>query len=213
MSRSRSTAAGVRIRYGAISNTVSPVRIPLPHPNRWRLIIRSSRAICYGYGGFVVKVVSSQSDEDVARGEALRDLRWALRELTANLMRISAQAGKPEMVGEQCVAVVKPMRKLLDLGSAPYDWAMQEMLNFRPDLGGMNLDRENTEWERGLALIVKGAVRMAAAELVDQGPQEAAGESMIFDGLAPIEAIRERNRKERERRERVGRSGARKVKR
>src|SRR3546814_17064718 len=52
-----------------------------------------------------MEVVSSNSDAEIARNDALQGLRWRLRELAANLLRIARGAGKPHGVGEQVYAV------------------------------------------------------------------------------------------------------------
>src|SRR3546814_9772949 len=57
-----------------------------------------------------MEVVSSNSDAEIARNDALQGLRWRLRELAANLMRIARGAGKPHGVGEQVYAVLEGYR-------------------------------------------------------------------------------------------------------
>src|SRR3546814_13366230 len=57
-----------------------------------------------------MEVVSSNSDAEIARNDALQGLRWRLRELAANLMRIARGAGQPHGVGEQVYAVLEGYR-------------------------------------------------------------------------------------------------------
>src|SRR3546814_2874168 len=57
-----------------------------------------------------MEVVSSNSDAEIARNDALQGLRWRLREIAANLMRIARGAGKPHGVGEQVYAVLEGYR-------------------------------------------------------------------------------------------------------
>src|SRR3546814_19259339 len=51
-----------------------------------------------------------RSNAEIARNDALQGLRWRLRELAANLMRIARGAGKPHGVGEQVYAVLEGYR-------------------------------------------------------------------------------------------------------
>ena len=56
-----------------------------------------------------IEVVSENSEEDLARRQAMDKVRWALRDLAANLMVITRGAGKPWEIGRQAQQLVNEL--------------------------------------------------------------------------------------------------------
>jgi len=54
-----------------------------------------------------MRVVTENTDADLARQRATVEVRWTLRELTANLLRVIRGAGKPHEIGLQAQALVE----------------------------------------------------------------------------------------------------------
>jgi len=56
-----------------------------------------------------MRVVSENSETDIARSRALIDVECALRELAANTLRVIRGAGEPDELGEQMIKVLDAM--------------------------------------------------------------------------------------------------------
>lgn len=138
-----------------------------------------------------MKLVSENSEEALARRNALAELEWKLPALAANLLRVCAGAGKPGEIGAQIAAVAAIWATLERLGPLPDDAEFHRILDVERYPG---LEGEHARWERGIHNMVRGSLRMAAAQLLDQTSQRSAGEELLFRGLEVVEAIRERNR-------------------
>lgn len=143
-----------------------------------------------------MKVVSDNSDEDVARHRIEGEMIWALKELTANLMRITRGAGAAERLQSQLIAATKSLIAYHDSGG----WVGgSNILQIAMDVetSGDILDRcdaRNRQWARAEDTIIKGSLQMAASRLLGQSTQQRAGETEMFNGLCVIEKQREENR-------------------
>lgn len=144
-----------------------------------------------------LRVVSDQSEEDIRRREAERELewakreiRWAVNEFCANLFRVIRGAGRVHDL---------PMQ-LVKLHNAIHANA------FREQPQEMWWTFENALWEGVPAneartddlywaqhTMVKGALQMVASTFVGQRTQYSRGQSELFDGLMEAEKIRARN--------------------
>jgi hypothetical protein len=63
-----------------------------------------------GPNGGVMHTVSENSEADLARQRASDQVEWKIRELTANLLRITRGAGKPYEIMQQMVDLAETMR-------------------------------------------------------------------------------------------------------
>jgi hypothetical protein len=61
-----------------------------------------------------MRIVSENSEADLARNAAVAKVEPILRDLTANLMRVARGAGKPYEVGRQTQALIDAMIKYRD---------------------------------------------------------------------------------------------------
>ena len=68
------------------------------------------------------------------------------------------------------------------------------MLNVESDHGYAGPE---AAWERAIEKMMRGGLRMAASQLLEQGSQRSAGQGLLFDGLIVIEGIREANAADR----------------
>jgi hypothetical protein len=151
--------------------------------------------------GISMEIVSSQSEQDIARKDAERSVDWAIRELTANLMRISRGAGKSYDVGKQTVELMNSFQEYWDThGVWPWD-RLNEFLAYdrfqyelRPDTELLERSLRRTQNK-----IVRGSLQMVASDLLRQSTQVAAGETEFFDGYFEREKAYEEERQKRTR--------------
>jgi hypothetical protein len=138
-----------------------------------------------------MKIISENSDAKIAKNRAREDLRWPLRRLTANLIRIVRGAGSPDDFAEYLDALVAAYQAYREaFGHWPDGREIQQALAIdkpsgRDDIGDA---RE---------MIVKGALRLVAARLLNQNLQAGHGKDDITTGIRHLEEIREENRRQR----------------
>jgi hypothetical protein len=138
-----------------------------------------------------MKVISQNSDAEIAKNRARDGLRWPLRRMTANLMRIVRGAGNPGDLPNQISDVVEAYQ------------AYQAAFCHWPD--GVDLQQALALDERGRRddiedaheLIVKGALRLVAGRLIGQTVQARHGEKDMTTGMRHRDEIREENRRQR----------------
>lgn len=138
-----------------------------------------------------MRLVVENSDQDVARIEARKDLDWPLRELAANLLRVVRGAGYPARLASQMGDVLAAMKAYhATAGCYP---SADEIANV------LSLTRReevvSDEMTYAVDTMISGALQMAASELVGQRTQESRGRSELFVGLTEAETIRAANRK------------------
>lgn len=152
-------------------------------------------------GGSEVRLVSENSEKDIAKQRALDDLSWPMRELTANLIRVARGAGRAYELPRQMVTVLERMEAYRTVvGHYPSDGEISHTINLR------FMDKEHRDHvSRAVDTIVQGALQAAASTLVGQSTQKSAGETEIFDGIRAVERAIETLH-----RERASRKGARK---
>ncbi|MXO63424.1 hypothetical protein [Qipengyuania oceanensis] len=136
-----------------------------------------------------MRIVSENSEEDLARMRAEELLRYPLRQLASNLMRVVRGAGKPYEVGIQAAAVIDVFENYKSVvGYYPSSGEIQEALS---------IDQEHwDEFTLAQATIVAGSLQIAASELAHQPTQVARGSRELFEGIQHIERLRERNRRQ-----------------
>lgn len=138
------------------------------------------------------RVISTNSEEDLAVQRARDELNWPLRDLAANMIRVARGAGKPAQLYEQMIDVVRTMKAYLDHRHGEHLEAdIREALEIAtspPD------NYRDDGWSSAERRIVRGSLQVAASKLVCQAPQEAAGKNEIMEGYYAIERIRDANR-------------------
>lgn len=132
-----------------------------------------------------MRVVSGNSDKDLAIGQVRRALSYPLRNLAANLMRIARGAGKPYEVGKQAVEVIDAFQEYRQVtGCDPSSDEIAEAVRFEHLSDNFGFDPITDSMDT----IASGALQVAASRLLGQATQEAAGRDEIMRGLARREA-------------------------
>jgi hypothetical protein len=144
-----------------------------------------------------VHVVSENSERDLARKRAMEAVDWALRDLTANLLRVARGAGKPHAIAEQARALAKAYERHRDVVGHDPDSADVSAALGLDDNPPEGMSNENRAFHYAEARIIRGAMQTVASELLSQGTQRAAGRSEMFDGINQLEDLRAENRRKR----------------
>lgn len=119
-------------------------------------------------------------------------VRKALRELTANLMRITRGTGKPALVLSQTNAVAASFSAYRSTcGADLSDEEVTEALRLEP-VPDDDFDEVWPDWDRAVRDMVNGALQVAAAELLSQQAQAATGRRELFAGYRHIEKLHTR---------------------
>jgi hypothetical protein len=157
----------------------------------------------------MVRIVSSQSDDDIRRKQAREELVRPLRELTANLLRAAKGGGKPHYLPRQLNACLTAFAAYAEAhGTLPPAHEIFEILD--PDKAFHDArpwidenrkamrqiaEEEAGETEREIAIgrIRRGALQAVASMLLDQLPQIRMGEHDIYEGIRQLEDARARN--------------------
>jgi hypothetical protein len=128
--------------------------------------------------------------------------RWLyeqpLRALSANIIRVSRGAGKPDDILADCINVATKFQEYLGLvGVWPPGFEIQELLSAQKSYYPSRAPDYYDEIEDATETIISGALRVAAARLVRQDLQERLGERELKDGVRAIERCREEIRAKR----------------
>lgn len=129
-----------------------------------------------------MRVVSDNSEKDRARREAEAKLSSALRDLTANLFRITRGAGKGYEVLHQLRGLSDATIGFRDtFGHGPPSDLFNEALQIHDDL--TNYSDDNFRFARIKQITVDGALQYAASQLLRQPTHARRGESEMYDGM------------------------------
>jgi hypothetical protein len=139
-----------------------------------------------------MRLVSDNSPEQLeakrvaeAREDALDNLNRRLRDLSANVLRNVRGAGKPWDIGKQCESVVEAMIQYREVfGLWPASEEISAALSIAPK--EELLDRLNEENQRRCWTeyeIIRGALQVAASDLLGQNTHRSTGHNEMFDGI------------------------------
>ncbi|MGK9233505.1 hypothetical protein KXS07_24955 [Inquilinus limosus] len=145
-----------------------------------------------------MRIVSRNSDADLARGRAEQGVGLALRELAANLIRVMRGAGQPQEIGVQAAAFVDAVEIYQDLAKRPLlVEQVRDMLDIARDEPVLR-NGSDADWTeiQGHQAITRGALQIAASRLLAQPMQEGGGRREIEDGLRLLECARAKRRRE-----------------
>lgn len=141
-----------------------------------------------------MRIVSENSEQDLARLRAEGDARRAVSELTANLLRITRGAGKPDEIARHLSALATAMQEHWDAAKFwPYDELADELrCDNREWLPEWRMRTSDEELERLDATeeIIAGALQIVASRLLGQRTQETAGDHQLLAGVNRILALR-----------------------
>ncbi len=148
----------------------------------------------------MIKVIVENDPKQIERERLARRLDKHARELTANLMRISRGAGKPEMVEFQCEDLLNTIREHEEKAGI---WSsakgISRAINISRDYVPGASDAELLKKE-GFEIIMRGALQLAASKLLDQGITLRNAEKQIFNGIHYIEEWRKEIKSKSDRR-------------
>lgn len=150
-----------------------------------------------------MKLVSENSEAELAKRqaddakrEAEEEVGFAIRELAANLMRMTRGAGKPHESGTQANNLVKAY---LAYKETVGHWPPSDLLTialrlYRYDatLGHSDAELDN---QFSMEQIVHGSLQLAASTLLDQPLQISAGKDQLHNGIRSLERAREERRR------------------
>ena len=134
--------------------------------------------------------MSDDADRSAIQASAL-SVRKGLREMTANLLRVTRGSGRPDLIVAQITAFVGLMAAYNDVAGEelkPSDITEALRLEHIP------VDESELwpEWDRAVREMVNGALQVAAAELLSQQAQAASGRRELFAGYRHIEKLHSR---------------------
>ncbi len=147
-----------------------------------------------------------QSPKEVRQELARDQLDYALRELTANLLRIVRGAGMPHRIGVDLGALRQAVHEYKRAhGDWPSPKVLVEILRFESGIAELQGRRSQAEIdameERGLFdrmdaeyEICRGALQIVASDLLGQRIQKIAGQKELYEGIRNLQAARERRR-------------------
>jgi hypothetical protein len=144
-----------------------------------------------------MRVVSENSDDDLKRRRVDEELGYAIRALTANLLRVTRGAGKPFEIGLQAQRVV-------DAVVAYYEaWRRNPGPEQYAKYLDIGLDREilarvsEEERYRSYAeeAMVRAALQISASRLVGQLTQERVAEHHLYEAIRDLDEVRKMQRK------------------
>ena len=148
-----------------------------------------------------MRLVISNSEAEVVHKRELGAIHATLRDLAANLLRVTRGAGRPYELANQAVAFVNACVAFREATGA---YPMADEIAAALDLN------DEPEWIRELEgteralydakyVIIRGALQIVASEFLGQRTQVAAGSHELADGIrdhqAAIKAMRELRRK------------------
>ncbi|MCR5874344.1 hypothetical protein LRS10_09330 [Phenylobacterium sp. J426] len=139
----------------------------------------------------LVKVVSEKAEREIATYEAERRLDGSLRALAANMLRVVRGAGRAYEFSGQMADVLDAMQAYRDAaGVWPSDQQLSSALRLREPDYLETLPEHGQDRFYAERSIVRGALQIAASELLGQQTQKAAGRGRVAPGAPGLRARR-----------------------
>lgn len=131
--------------------------------------------------------MSDRADCSATQASAIA-VREGLREMTANLLRVARGAGRPDLIVAQAIVLVASFAAYRD---AAGDDLKPEYISDALRLEHIRDEEDELwpDWDRAVREMVNGALQVAAAELLAQQAQAAAGRRELFAGYRHIEKL------------------------
>jgi hypothetical protein len=134
-----------------------------------------------------LKVVSERPAAEIKKQKATAKLGWALKDLTANLIRVVRGAGKPEMIFKQVDGFVEAYATFFDdTGEAP-DPALLRGLIAMPE---PNWDDDRLDEVLSEQALIRHSLQVVASGLLEQRTQRETAMNKFHDTLRRIEERR-----------------------
>lgn len=140
-----------------------------------------------------MEVVAKNSGSDIARQRAWAEVRWAAREMAANLIRVVRGAGKPHEIGLHAQDFLDAYVRYREVtGAFPSPDDLAAALSINPDPKMLTQARSDEFSRMGAEhRVVRGALQVAASRLMGQRTQESAGDDEMHLGIRDTTAIRD----------------------
>lgn len=137
-----------------------------------------------------MKIVATNTDQEIAAARAAEEASVAISDLTANLIRIVRGAGRPSDIRAQVLRLATAIEDHREIAATTPIADMVAAIRLSGELSQTG-DAADHEVERSLArqAMVHGALQYAASAIVDQRTQQAAGESEMMRGVSEFERI------------------------
>jgi hypothetical protein len=136
-------------------------------------------------------IVSNRDEAQLQRDHCSWELSFAMRQLSANILRVICQAGRPWDLFDQILAVREA------LANAPPGFTVGDANEaLSAALTGV-IDDRDSDTGYAIELIKKGALRTVAAKLLHQDAQAHRRNADLWDGIWELERIEERARERR----------------
>lgn len=149
-----------------------------------------------------MKLVSSQSQDDIRRATSLERIKVRLRGMLANMLRVQRGAGRPYSIFndivDTAIALSDHYREFGDIGEAFFSNSIDLDVCFAERVGGEERVRQinlaKSDFDLGQDIMVRGAMQIIASQLLGQMTQESAGDKELFQGFEMVERERAKNR-------------------
>ncbi|SRR5712691_7008672 len=144
-----------------------------------------------------------QSPKELRQELARDELDYALRVLTANLLRVVRGAGQSYRIGVDMAACAQAAKKYRRAYGEWPSQVLEQILRFESGIAELQESRSREEIdameERGLFdrmqaeyEICRGALQIVASDLLGQRIQKIAGQKELYEGVRNLQAARER---------------------
>ena len=147
-----------------------------------------------------LKIAAQNDQKSIKKHLASQEVGYALRELTANLIRVCRGAGRSYEIGRQCQTVVDQFHAYREVVEEwPSSYVLSEAIRNERNLPEtFKLSAEEGERMYHEDLMVAGALQMVASRLLGQNTQERAGQSELYRGFNGLMEIRLEEKRARE---------------
>lgn len=147
-----------------------------------------------------MRLVREINKVEIVRRFALQKVGGRLRDLTANLLRVTHGAGMPRRIVGQTSAVLGAMIEYREaVGRFPANELASELDIDNDNDAGLpkRSGAEHSIEKNARQAILRGAMQVVASRLLGQRMQEVAGDREMLDGIRDLKKAREHRRKRR----------------
>lgn len=139
----------------------------------------------------MIHLVSKKSDADLAKDRAFTEVKFALRNHAANLLRVLSGSGRPISLMNDSNRLAKALANYAIItGHAVPDHQIRDMVSYRtclkeyrPWVNDTDRRKVDVNIEDAKMQVVKGALRIVSSYLLDQMTQQSAAEQLMDDGI------------------------------
>lgn len=158
------------------------------------------------------KQLAQNASSDVHTSERREAVASQLRQLTANLLRITRGSGRPQSLYQEMALCLEAMQNYEQSTGRPISAsAIRAMLNWDQSWAvsapqDSPIERRDLGWERLLFLrdITQASLQIAASSLLGQNTQRSQGLSEVFSAVRRFEEARKRETRANRQRSHLG---------